>query len=125
MKRLDSTFSFDRLHPYLQRDADLPPSAPPPPPPAFVDANGNPAYLVERIVAERPCTYRGQKTVKYLVRYVGYGPADDTWCEHPWFSKEPAGEIAIAAWKGRNASLPGLVTRDRAGRHRNKASVSP
>eukprot|EP00961_Rhodomonas_salina_P096322 1295285-Rhodomonas_salina.1 len=67
MRRLDSTFSFDRLRPYLQRDADLPPSAPPPPPPAFIDANGNPAYFVERIVAEKPCTYKGQRTVTYFV----------------------------------------------------------
>eukprot|EP00961_Rhodomonas_salina_P233950 3161486-Rhodomonas_salina.3 len=71
MKSLDSTFSFDCLCRYLQRDADLPASAPPPPPPAFVDAHGNPAYFVERIVAERPCTFKGQKTVKYLVLYVG------------------------------------------------------
>eukprot|EP00961_Rhodomonas_salina_P257931 3485922-Rhodomonas_salina.1 len=124
MRRLDPTFSFDCLCPYHTRDSDLLPSAPPPPPPAFVNAHGNPLYFVQLIIAERPYTYKGQKTVKYLVQYVCYGPADDTWCEHPWFSKEPAGEVAITAWLACNTAIPGPVTRDRAGRHHNKSSTA-
>eukprot|EP00961_Rhodomonas_salina_P296497 3936405-Rhodomonas_salina.1 len=83
MKRLSPTFALDRLRPYLDRDADLPPSVAPPPPPAFVDPQGQDGFLIERIIAEKPCVYKGQRTVKYLVRWVGYGPEHDVWCEHP------------------------------------------
>ncbi len=66
-----------------------------------------------------------QRTVKYLVLQVGYGPEHDTWCEHPWFVDEAGGRLGIDAWLARNASIPGPVTRDRAGRHRNRAGAPP
>ena len=45
------------------------------PPPVGKDALGNDMYVVEKILQER--TQRGRK--QYLVRWQGYGPADDSW----------------------------------------------
>eukprot|EP00961_Rhodomonas_salina_P200405 2703372-Rhodomonas_salina.1 len=123
MHQLDSTFSFDCLRPYHASDADLPPRAPPPPPPAFVDTNGNPSYFVERIVAEKPCTYKGQKTVKYPGLYGTLATDLQT----------TVGASTLGSPKSQQAKsllthgvlVPGPVTRDRAGRHCNKTSAAP
>eukprot|EP00961_Rhodomonas_salina_P169127 2278828-Rhodomonas_salina.1 len=74
-------------------------------------------YEIERIIAEKACTYKRQHTVKYLVRWKGYAPEHDTWCEHQWFIKEPGGERAVEAWHARAAAIPVAAEDDRAARH--------
>jgi hypothetical protein len=117
MSRLDPTFSTHRLRPYKARDPSIGPPDPVPPPPAFTQ-DGQAFFEIERIVAERPCKYRRQSTVKYLVRWKGYAPEHDTWCEHPWFIGEPGGQQAVDAWRARSASIPVAPDTDRAARHR-------
>lgn len=117
MQRLEPVFSTHRLRPYKARDVDLGDSYPLPPPPAF-EQNGSAFFEIERIIAERDCTYKRARTKKYLVQWKGYGPQHDTWCEHPWFINEPGGMIAVNAWNVRAASVPAAVEQDRAARHR-------
>jgi hypothetical protein len=48
---------------------------PPPPPPPEDDEDGHDVYYVDRILEKGTGRNRG----KYLVRWTGYGPKDDTW----------------------------------------------
>mmetsp|Transcript_71211 Transcript_71211/g.148592 ORF Transcript_71211/g.148592 Transcript_71211/m.148592 type:complete len:951 (+) Transcript_71211:1853-4705(+) len=118
MGRLENVFSTDRLRRHKMRDDSIGPPDPVPPPPVFADDPAQPYFAIERILAERPCRWRGQDTVKYLIRWAGYGAEHDSWVQHPWFKDEPGGEAAIAAWRAREAAVPVPAAQDRAARHR-------
>lgn len=69
------TFHISQLRPYHQNDADLFPSREQPRPGPVVTEDGQHENFIERIVDERKVG-RGKK---YLVRWVGFGEADDEW----------------------------------------------
>jgi hypothetical protein len=75
-----------RIHPVVNVDilkpAHTAPDAPAAPGPVRISNRGDPLFELDHIVARRKI--RGK--TKYLVRWKGYGPADDTW--------EPASKMA-------------------------------
>eukprot|EP00961_Rhodomonas_salina_P099256 1334840-Rhodomonas_salina.1 len=77
MARLDPVFSTHRLRPYKACPVGMGGDDPPPPAPVLIQ-DAQAYWEIERIVAERSCVYKRQRTVKYLVRWKGFGPSDDT-----------------------------------------------
>ena len=122
---MQAVFSTHRLCKYKLRDADLGSDLPDQPPPVLMDDAGTGLFEIERIIAEQPCKWQGEHTVRYLVRWRDWPPSYDSWCEHPWFSKEQGGPMAIEAWHARQRSIPVPASRDRAACHRNKRPVVP
>jgi hypothetical protein len=68
-------FHAKLLKPWKPNDPTLFPDRQLPEPGPTLNPDGEPEWLVEKIVDQR----RRGKGYQYLVRYVGYGPEDDRW----------------------------------------------
>lgn len=55
-------------------------------PPPVTEIEGQPAWQVECFLKDR--STRRPKKYQILVRWAGYGPAHDTWCEAYWLEKD-------------------------------------
>jgi transposase InsO family protein len=78
LQALHSTFNIDKLKPYRDGTATFPSRPQPfarPPPVAEADSNGDKAWEVERIVAQRKHG-RGEQ---YLVAWKGYPAEENSW----------------------------------------------
>ena len=80
------------------------------PPPAFVDA---PSFDIDEIMGHKI----NNGKVVYLVRWLGYGSADDSWEAEPHFLAQAGGRVAIAEYRakdGMDEQLPPLSKNDAA-----------
>lgn len=78
LQALHPTFNIDKLKPYRDGVADFPSRPQPfarPPPVAEADSNGDAAYEVDRIVAQR----RRGRSMQFLVAWRGYPAEEYTW----------------------------------------------
>jgi hypothetical protein len=78
LKALHPTFNIDKLKPYRDGTAAFPSRPQPftrPPPVAEADSNGDQAWEVERIVAQRKHGRRDE----YLVAWKGYPAEENSW----------------------------------------------
>ena len=96
---LDIDQSWYNIHPTINIEAIKPydDARDQQPPPQKYDAQGQPVFDMERIIAER----KHYKTKQYLVRWEGYGPEYDTW--EPEYKVRKCKEI----WQAYQATLPG------------------
>jgi hypothetical protein len=116
LSRHHSTFNTSLLKPYFHRDPSLGPSAHAHPPPVFSNQTGT-YYLIERIVAEKR---HADGEPIYTIKWVGWPHKDNTTARHNFLFGEPGGQIAIDAWRARQAAIPAAASADRAARHRYK-----
>ena len=76
-----------RLKPFIRGEGGPPEryqqlTAPPP----VADIEGQPAFDVECFLKER--RFGRSKKQQLLVRWAGYGPAHDKWCDAWWLKKD-------------------------------------
>ena len=91
-----NTFNVSDLREHVARPADLPRSAPSQPPPVFTDAAGVPSYEIDKITAHE-LTKRGG--VKYLIRWQGFAPANDTWQYETELLTQHGGRVAVGQYR--------------------------
>lgn len=91
--RIHPVFHISRLKPHADGRADFPlrPQTDRPPPDIMPD--GEEAWEVERIVAQRTRVYGRARRIEYLVKWLGYPDHENTW--------EPAHNLAHAPDKVR------------------------
>jgi len=114
LSRLHPTFNTALLKPYHVRDPVLGPSAHAQPPPIYSDETGQ-YYIIERIIAEKRSA---NNEPLYTIKWSGYPHSQNTISTHTFLSNEPGGQLAITAWRNRQAAVPTLAPQDRAARHR-------
>ena len=68
---IHNVFHISMLEPYHESSTPGRRQMPPPP----VEIDGHELYIVDKILAQRV----RRRQLQYLVRWQGYGPADDTW----------------------------------------------
>ena len=112
-----NTFNVSDLREHVARPADLPRSAPSQPPPVFTDAAGVPSYEIDKITAHE-LTKRGG--VKYLIRWQGFAPANDTWQYETELLTQHGGRVAVGHYRARRQdveAMPSYKLRTRNGRN--------